>query len=110
MYFFPLRSSLEEKLQSQRFQHTSEMRVLQEELGNLKRRNCILDEKINSKEKVTAQGFYLGLNVPTRIRSHEVCVFKKYTGGGAKCLYNQCFLLPSTCVCCIPELYGIDVL
>ncbi|XP_075710387.1 sperm-associated antigen 5 isoform X2 [Rhinoderma darwinii] len=48
-------SSLKEELQSQRFQHMSEMRVLQEEFGNLKRRNCILDEKVTSKEKCISE-------------------------------------------------------
>ncbi|XP_069617332.1 sperm-associated antigen 5 isoform X2 [Ranitomeya imitator] len=44
-------SSLKEEIQSQSFNHTSEIRVLQEKLGNLKRENSLLDEKINGKQK-----------------------------------------------------------
>ncbi|XP_075119163.1 sperm-associated antigen 5 [Leptodactylus fuscus] len=48
-------ASLKEELQRQRSQHTSETRVLQEELANLKRKNCVLDVKINSKEKCISE-------------------------------------------------------
>ncbi|KAG9485949.1 hypothetical protein GDO78_008834 [Eleutherodactylus coqui] len=48
-------SSLKEELQNLTFQHTSEVRMLQEEVGNLKRRNSILDQKTNSKEKCISE-------------------------------------------------------
>ncbi|XP_073523971.1 sperm-associated antigen 5 isoform X6 [Phyllobates terribilis] len=48
-------SSLKKDLKSQSFQHISEIRVLQEELGNLKRKNCLLDEKINGKHKCISE-------------------------------------------------------
>ncbi|KAM4048367.1 sperm-associated antigen 5 isoform 2-T2 [Anomaloglossus baeobatrachus] len=47
--------SLKAKLQSQRLHHTSEVRVLQEELDNLKRKYCLLDEKINGKNKCISE-------------------------------------------------------
>ncbi|XP_077150472.1 sperm-associated antigen 5 isoform X2 [Ranitomeya variabilis] len=48
-------SSLKAEIQSQSFHHTSEIRVLQEELGNLKRENSLLDEKINGKQKCISE-------------------------------------------------------
>ncbi|XP_073421626.1 sperm-associated antigen 5 [Dendrobates tinctorius] len=47
-------SSLKE-IKSQSFHHTSEIRVLREELDNLKRKNCLLDEKINGKHKCISE-------------------------------------------------------
>ncbi|KAG8590408.1 hypothetical protein GDO81_006752 [Engystomops pustulosus] len=48
-------SSLNEELQNQRFQHASEMRVLQEEVVALKRQNCVWEEKVNCKQKCISE-------------------------------------------------------
>ncbi|XP_069800985.1 sperm-associated antigen 5 [Dendropsophus ebraccatus] len=42
---------LREALERQRGQHMSEIHILQEELGNLQRRNSALDKKLNGNEK-----------------------------------------------------------
>ncbi|XP_075052911.1 sperm-associated antigen 5 isoform X4 [Mixophyes fleayi] len=48
-------SSQKKEFQSQRFQHTSDICDLQVELDKLRRRHCILDAKVNDKEKCISQ-------------------------------------------------------
>ncbi|XP_018410493.1 PREDICTED: sperm-associated antigen 5 [Nanorana parkeri] len=43
--------SLKRKLQTQRYQHESDVRDLQEEIDKLRKRNVVLEEKLSSKEK-----------------------------------------------------------
>ncbi|XP_063811940.1 sperm-associated antigen 5 [Pseudophryne corroboree] len=46
---------MKKELQNEKFRHTSDIRNMQLELDELRRRNCILDEKVNSKEKCITQ-------------------------------------------------------